>query len=169
MSGLRGREPDRCSVVLLLLAGTDAAVLVEVDHTLCIQLLDDFLGLHVLHLQSVIIGQPLLDLSQASNLRLEVLFLQQRLLLVSLDLGMSPSALAADLQHVGTGTFLERDGSTLHESGTDLGVHLDHQVTLLSDSRVPLVDLLLDPAGEGLSQDRVGHVDDPLLRQFVDL
>lgn len=154
---------------MFLLARADAAILIEVDHALVIELLDDFLGLLVLHCQSVIISQPLLCLGQASDLRLEVLFLQQCLFLVSLDLGMGASALATYLQHVGTGSFVEGDGGTFLESCMDFGIHLDHQITLLSNSCVPFIDLPLDPLREGIAENAVGYVSYPLLWQFEDL
>ena len=45
----------------------------------------------------------------------------------------------------------------------DIRVHLYHDVTLLSNASVPLLDLPLDPQGKGIAQDAIGHVGYPLL------
>ena len=55
------------------------------------------------------------------------------------------------------------------ESGQDLWVHIDHQVLLLRDLRVPGFDLLLDPDAEVVADAGVGDVDQPLLWHLQDL
>ena len=53
------------------------------------------------------------------------------------------------------------------ESLGNLGVHLDQEILLPSQVFVASCDLILDPGAEGLSDDRVGHVDEPLPRHLV--
>ena len=50
-----------------------------------------------------------------------------------------------------------------------LRIHLHHQVPLLGHVFIPVLDLLFDPRAEGLAENRVCHVGNPLLRQLLDL
>ena len=59
---------------------------------------------------------------------------------------------------------LTRNGSALHEGSVDIRVHLYHDVTLLSNASVSLLDLPHDPQGKGIAQDAIGHVGNPLFR-----
>ena len=58
---------------------------------------------------------------------------------------------------------------TVLEGRVHLWVQLDHEVALLRDLLVALHDLLLHPVAEGVAQDGVRDVGDPLLGQPHDL
>ena len=94
------------SILLLLLAWADASVIVKVDHTFGVELLNDLFGLLVLISQSIVVSQLLLSFCKASHLCLEVLLLQEGLLLIGLHLSVGASALATNFEHVSTGTLL---------------------------------------------------------------
>ena len=53
------------------------------------------------------------------------------------------------------------------ERSCNLRVHLDIEVLLLGQVLVAADDFLFDPAAKWLSDDRVGHVDEPLSRHLV--
>jgi hypothetical protein len=101
--GSHWRSTAAGSVGVLSLAGREAAVLVELDVTRGLQLVDDGLGLLVLGHHLVVVGQLLLSVGDACELDLGVLLLDDRFLLVGLDLSLRASALGADLEHVGAG------------------------------------------------------------------
>ena len=65
-----------------------------------------------------------------------------------LDLRGWAAPLRANLEHVGTGAVLERDGSGRVERLGDLWVHIDGQFLLLDELGVALVDALVDPVEE---------------------
>ena len=64
---------------------------------------------------------------------------------------------------------LTRDCGAGVEGGSDLGVQLDVHAALLRHLLVSILDLLLDPVAEVVTDHRVGHVGDPLLGQLLDL
>ena len=49
----------------------------------------------------------------------------------------------------------------------NLWVHVDQKILLLCQFLVATDNLVLDPSGEGLSDDRVSHVYEPLARDLV--
>ena len=50
-----------------------------------------------------------------------------------------------------------------------LGIHFDHEVASLRHLFISLLDLLPDPRREGVAEDGVRHVGNPLLRELPDL
>ena len=58
---------------------------------------------------------------------------------------------------------------TVLEGRVHLWVHVDHEVALLCFLLVVLLDLGLHPSAEGVAQDGVRDVGDPLLGELPDL
>ena len=58
---------------------------------------------------------------------------------------------------------LTADGGGVLEGGEDGWVHVDAEVLLLDNTRIPLVDPLLDPEGEVIGGGGMHDVAEPLL------
>ena len=84
----------------LLLAGRDDAILVDVDDALRLQLFEDSLGLLILLLHALVVGELLLGRGNELELGCDLLLSVGLSLLGGLDLFSGSSALAGDLQHV---------------------------------------------------------------------
>ena len=65
--------------------------------------------------------------------------------------------------------ILTGDGRGLGEVVEDLRVDVDGQLLLLDEPLVARLDDGLGPVGEGLADERVGEVDEPLSRQLAEL
>ena len=64
---------------------------------------------------------------------------------------------------------LTRDGRGLGEAAEDLGVDVDGQLLLLDELLVAALDDRLGPVGEGLPDERVAEVDEPLPGELAEL
>ena len=64
---------------------------------------------------------------------------------------------------------LTRDGRGLGEAAEDLGVDVDGQLLLLDEALVAALDDGLGPVGEGLPDERVAEVDEPLPWELAEL
>lgn len=93
--------------IIILFAGRDAALVVDVDLAGGVQLLDDLLGVLVLRGHPIELGELRLRLLEPRQPILDVLLLEDGLLLVGLDLGLCPPPLGADLQHVHGRAFVD--------------------------------------------------------------
>ena len=60
--------------------------------------------------------------------------------------------------------ILTRDGRGLVEAAEDLWVDVDGQLLLLDEPLVSTLDDGLGPVGEGLADEGIGEVDEPLSR-----
>ena len=65
--------------------------------------------------------------------------------------------------------ILTRDGRGLGEVAEDLGVDVDGQLLLLDELLVAALDDGLGPVGEGLPDERVAEVDEPLPGELAEL
>ena len=88
-----------------LLAGTDVPTIIDIDHTLGLELVDHLLGLLVLLDHLVELSQLLLGSSQLCHFSLHICLFVGFGLLGGSDFGSGPSSFAGDLQHVGTDAF----------------------------------------------------------------
>ena len=95
------------SVSRLLLAGRDVPVVVDVDVPFSLELEHQRLGLLEVDLHVLVVGELGLSILDVHDLGLEILLAEHVLLLLGLDLGLGPSPLRADLQHVGRLAFLD--------------------------------------------------------------
>ena len=85
----------------LLLARRDVPVAVDVDVALPLEFEHQGLGLLEVGLHVLVVGELGLGVLDVHDLGLEILLAEHVLLLLGLDLGLGPSPLRADLQHVG--------------------------------------------------------------------
>ena len=92
---------------VVLFAGRDAAMIIDVHLARGVKLRDDVLGVLVLRGHAVELGELRLRLLQPGQSILDVLLLQDGLLFVGLHLGLCPPPLRADLEHVCGRTFVD--------------------------------------------------------------
>ena len=78
---------------------------------------------------------------------------------------LTPS-FAANLEHVRPNADILRHRGGGMPGGCDFRVEVDHQVLLLGQLRIAGLDLGEDPVAEAVSEQGVGDVDDPLLRDL---
>ena len=64
---------------------------------------------------------------------------------------------------------LTADGSAICENCSNLGVKVNHEISLNSDSLVPGLNLFSDPVFEGIPDERIDHVDQPLFWNLSNL
>ena len=81
---------------------------------------------------------------------------------VLIDLDPGPTPLGTDLEESGRGAFLCGDGIGRLDDGENCRIDLHVHVTLLSHAVVAGAHTALDPVGEGVTNDRVADIEDPL-------
>lgn len=76
------------------------------------------------------------------------------------------SSFTPNFEHIRANAYILRHRSGGMPGGCDFRVEVDHEVLLLGQLRIAGLDLGEDPVAEAVSEQGVGDVDDPLLRDL---